>query len=345
MVKKLPTISAPPGFQEKTPVLQGTNLRTPPRPPRQWLLFSSLLILGVIVLGYVSNSTLGWLKNVTFSLNPAPTPVPTHTFDVQRTATYAGLDFSVLNVQYATSFADDGIRSGPTIVRLNMKVTNKTTDQISIIYYDIARLIAPNLDPMSPTNVSLSVGPKPGTSETGWIDFTAPAGLQLGQLGTLKLQLGSSMLGEYLVTIPFTGNFNPGIYNDRSSSQSLDIYYYFPYYAPLLLIYHLSRVDIRYSYHGTQAKAGQQYYVLNFSVTNPNGVKVSPGFGYDYVRLIYFGGSPHPPVDNTLPYSFNAGARDVKGVEAFLGPAGIRSITIDFLRQYTSAGTEYTVSI
>ena len=342
MVKKAPISSAPPVFHEKTPVLQGTNLRIPPRPPRQWLLFSGLLILGVIVLGYVSYTTLGWLKNVKFSLNPAPTPVPTHTFDVQRTATYAGLDFTVLNVQYATSYADDSIRSGPAIVRLNMKVTNKSTDQISIIYYDIARLIAPKLDLMSPTNVSLSVGPKPGTSETGWIDFTAPAGLQLG---TLKLQLGSSMLGEYLVTIPFTGKFNPGIYNGGSSPQSLDINYYFPYYAPLLLTYHLSRVDIRYSYDGTQAKAGQQYYVLNFSVTNPNGVKVSPGFGYDYVRLTYNGGPPYPPVDNTLPYGFNAGAKDVKGVVAFLGPAGLRSITIDFLRQYTSAGTEYTVSL
>ncbi len=342
MVKKAPTISDPPVFHEKTPVFQSARIWTSPKPRRQWLLFSSLLILGVIVLGYVSYNSLGWLKNVKFSLNPAPTPIPTHVFNVQRTARYAGLDITVLNVQYATSFTDDGIQSGPAIVRLNMKVTNKSSDQISIIYYDIARLIAPNLDPMSPTNTSLSVGPKPGTSDTGWIDFTAPTGLQLS---TLKLQLGLSLLGEYLVTIPFTGKFNPDVYNDKSTPQSLSIYYYFPYYAPQLLIYHLSRVDIRYSYHGTQAKAGQQYYVLNFSVTNPNGDKVSPGYGFDYVRLIFNGGSPHPPVDTTLPSGFNAGAKNVQGTVAFIGPARLGSITIDFLRQYTSAGNDYRVSI
>src|ERR1700737_4070567 len=130
-----------------------------------------------------------------------------------------------------------------------MHVTNKSTDQITIIHYDIARLLAPKLDPISPTNVSLSVGPKPGTSESGWIDFSAPQALQLN---TLKLQLGPAQLGEYLVTIPFTGAFNPNNYKDRSSSQSLTINYYFPYNNPHLLIYHLVSVDVRYSYKGVQ---------------------------------------------------------------------------------------------
>jgi hypothetical protein len=245
-------------------------------------------------------------------------------------------------MQYTTSFTDDGIHSGPAIVRLNMHVANKSTDQITIIYYDIARLLAPNLAPISPTNVSLSVGPKPGTSESGWIDFSAPQGLQLN---TLKLQLGSAPLGEYLVTIPFTGAFNPNSYRDRASSQSLDIYYYFPYYSPrYLLIYHLVGVDIRYSYRGVQVKAGQQYYVLNFRVDNPNGTKVSPGYGYDYIRLIY-GGPNHPPVDNTLPYGFNANARGVSGRVVFTGPVGLKSFTVDFLVQYGSGGSDYLVSL
>src|SRR5207248_10831663 len=115
--------------------------------------------------------------------------------------------------------------------------------------------------------------------------------------------------------------------------------------APQLLTYHLSSVDVRYSYHGNQAKAGQQYYVLNFSVSNPNGVKVSPGYGFDYVRIIFNGGSPHPPIDNTLPYGFNAGAKGVNGRVVFVGPAGLGSITIDFLVQYGSGGSEYTVSL
>jgi hypothetical protein len=340
MSKKLPTIPAPPVIQEKAPVIQGPYIRTPGS-SRQWLLFSSLLILGIIVLGYVSYSALGWLKNVKFSLNPAPTPVPIHTFNVHRTAVYAGLEYTVLNVQYAKSFTDDIIQSGPAIVRLNMKVTNKSTDQISIIYYDIARLIAPKLDSINPTNVSLSVGPKPRTSETGWIDFSVPAGLQLD---TLKLRLGSTLIGEYLVTVPFSGVFHPEIYNDRTSSQSLDINYY-NHNAPLLLYYHLSSVDIRYSYRGSQARTGQQYYVLNFSVSNPNGVKATTGLSYDYVRVSFNGGPNHPPIDNTLPDHFGALAKGVNGSVVFIGTAGVGSITIDFLVQYGSGGTQYTVSL
>ena len=342
MVKKTPTIPDPPIFQEKTPVLHGTKFLKRGNPSRQWLLFSSLLIVGIIMLTLVSSTVLGFLKNVKFSFNPAPTPVPTLSFNVNRTAPYAGLVYTVLNAQYATSFDDDGIRTGPAIVRLNMKVTNPSSEQISVIYYDIARLIAPKLDPISPTNVTLSVGPRARSSETGWIDFSVPAGIRLD---TLKLRLGSTVIGEYLVTIPFSGAFHPEKYKDRSSPQSLDINYGFPPSAPLNLVYHLSRVDIRYAYRGNQAKAGQQYYVLNFSVSNPNGVKVSPGFGYDYVRLIYNDGSTHPPIDNTLPYTFNAFAKGVNGRVEFVGPAGLGSITIDFLVQYTSAGNNYTVSL
>ena len=342
MAKKTPTIPVPPLFQEKTPVVLATSIPKKASPTTQWLLFSGLLILGIFVLSVVSYNTWGLLKNIKFTFNTAPTPIPTLTFNVQRTAIYAGLEYTVENVQYATSFTDDAIHSGPAIVRLNMRVTNKSTDQITIIYYDIARLLAPKLDPISPTNVSLSVGPKPGTSESGWIDFSAPQGLQLN---TLKLQLGSAPLGEYLVTIPFTGAFNPNSYRDRASSQSLDIYYYFPYYSPrYLLIYHLVGVDIRYSYRGVQVKAGQQYYVLNFRVDNPNGTKVSPGYGYDYIRLIY-GGPNHPPVDNTLPYGFNANARGVSGRVVFTGPVDLKSFTVDFLVQYGSGGSDYLVSL
>jgi hypothetical protein len=37
--------------------------------------------------------------------------------------------------------------------------------------------------------------------------------------------------------------------------------------------------------------------------------------------------------------------KGVNGRVAFVGPAGLRSITIDFLVQYGSGGSEYTVSI
>ena len=337
-----------------TPLLSRPNDKTyvPAKTPLQkivrsskrglWPLFSSLLVLGVIILIVASSIAWNWLKDVKLTFGSAPKEVPILTFNVQRTASYAGLDFTIVNAQYATSFADDGIQSGSGVVRLNMKVANKSTDQINIVYYDIARLLAPKLSPIAPTNVSLSVGPKPGTSETGWIDFSVSSALQLN---TLQLQLGSTTLGESLVTIPFTGPFNASRYSNRTSPQNLDMNYYFPYNDPHLLIYHLTSVDIRYSYRGMQAKAEQQYYVLNFRVDNPNGTNVSPGYGYDYIRLSFNGGPIHPPVDSTLPYGFNAGANRVGGRVVFLGPAGLKAITIDFLVQYGGGGSDYNVTL
>src|SRR5260370_29221649 len=93
-------------------------------------------------------------------------------FERKGKATYGGLEFHLVNAQYATTFIDDDIHSGSGVVRLNMKVANNSSDQISIVYYDIARLLAPKLSSIAPTNVSLSVGPKPHTSETGWLDFS-----------------------------------------------------------------------------------------------------------------------------------------------------------------------------
>ncbi len=336
-----PLLSRP---KDKTYVPAKTPLQKIVRSSKRglWPLFSILLVLGVIILIVASSIAWNWLKDIKLPIGSAPKQAPILTFNVQRTASYAGLDFTIVNAQYATSLADDGIQSGSGVVRLNMKVANKSTDQINIVYYDIARLLAPKLSPIAPTNVSLSVGPKPGTSETGWIDFSVFSALQLN---TLQLQLGSTTLGESLVTIPFTGPFNASRYSDRTSPQNLDINYYFPYNDPHLLIYHLTSVDIRYSYRGMQAKARQQYYVLNFRVNNPNGTNVSPGYGYDYIRLSFNGGPIHPPVDNTLPYGFNAGTNRAGGRVVFLGPAGLKAITIDFLVQYGGGGSDYNVTL
>ena len=344
MANKISSTPLLPQPKEKTPVPAGARVQkfvhSSKREP--WPLFISLLVVGMIILIVASSIAWNLLRNVKITTNQAPTQAPILTFTVQRTAAYAGLEFTVVNAQYAATFNDDDIHSGTGIVRLNMKVANNSSDQINIVYYDIARLLAPKLSPVAPTNVSLSAGPKPHTSEAGWLDFSVSGALQLN---TLQLQLGSTALGESLVTMPLSGPFNGSRYSDRTSPQNLDISYYFPYYNPQLLIYHLTSVDIRYAYRGIQARAGQQYYVLNFKVDNPNGTDISPGFGYDYIRLSFNGGPVHPPLDNTLPYGFKALARGVGGRVVYLGPAGLKEITIDFLAQYQSGGTDYNVTL
>jgi len=220
MANKISSTPLLPQPKDKTPV--GTRVQkivhSSKREP--WPLFTSLLVLGVIIL--IVASTVAWnlLRNVKVTTNQAPSQAPMLTFEVQRTVPYAGLEFTLVNAQYATTFIDDDIHSGSGVVRLNMKVANNSSDQINIVYYDIARLLAPKLSPITPTNVSLSVGPKPHTSETGWLDFSVSSPLQLS---TLQLQLGSTTLGESLVKIPLSGPFNASRYSDRTSPQNMDI--------------------------------------------------------------------------------------------------------------------------
>lgn len=301
-----------------------------------WL--SMILVVGLLVGTMVGLVAWNWLKGLQFTTSNSTSLPQITTLNIQRTVSYANLNFTVLNVQYATSFADDDIHAGPAVVRLNMRVSNPNTFSVAVVYYDIARLLIPKLQPDAPTNVSLSTGPKPGSSETGWIDFPVA---QNTQMKTLKLQLGSAGLGEMLVTMPFSGAFNPDQYKEKVSPQSLTIYYNF---GGSILTYHLESVDIRYSYQGSQCKAGQQFYVLNFSVDNGNSANVSPGYGYDYIRL-FVNGLNRPPIDNTLPYTFKAGATGVSGRVVYSEPAGLNSLQIAFLLQFVVGEQSYSINL
>ncbi len=310
------------------------------KPAQLWLWITGVLLIGAIILGSVSYITWNWLRNlqITFGAGNTPSTINVTTFNVQRTATYANLNFTVVNAQYAISFPDDTIQTELALVRLNMRVTNKSTDQVSVIYYDVARLLVPGSKPIAPTNVHLSTGPKPGSSEMGWIDFPVAKSVQLS---ALRLQLGSVAIGETLLTIPFSGSFDPDQFAGKTSRQSLTIWYNFSGYV---LVYHLTSVNILYAYRGTQAKVGQQFYVLNFAVDNNNGITVSPGLGFDYIRLI-INGYDTPPIDNTLPYSFNAGKHAVAGRVVYVGPAGMKTLNIAFLLQVVQGQNPYSVSL
>lgn len=308
------------------------------KPPKLKLWITTMLIVGLIILSGVSCITWNWISNLHITFGSGYTQPTITTFNVGRTATYADLYFTVLNTQYATSFPNDTIQTGPAMVRVNMRVTNKSTGPVSVIYYDVARLLAPGSKPIAPTNVDLSTGPKPGSSEIGWIDF--PVSKEI-HLSTLRLQLGSVAQSETLLTIPFSGPFDANQLVGRTSPQSLTIYYNF---SGNQLVYHLTSVSTLYAYRGTQSKTGQQFYVLNFTVDNNNGITVSPGYGFDYIRLI-INGYNLPPMDNTLPNSFKAGAQGVAGRVVYIAQAGLQTLGIAFLLQVVQGQNTYSVNL
>ena len=316
-------------------------------PPRQtqsfskmWLWIIGLMIIGLLIFGVMSNFALQWVKSVHITIGSGFSQPDITTYAVERHGMYEELSYTVLNAQYATSFPNDTIQTGPALVRVNVQVANKSTDQVSVIYYDVARLIVPGVvKPVPPTNVNLATSPKPGSTSVGWIDFPVAKGVKLS---SLKLQLGSHSLNEALLVIPFSGSYDPNHFVPKKYPQSMTIYYDFDGNT---LVYHLTSVDVLYAYKGTQAALGQQFYVLNFSVDNNNGVIVSPGYGYDYVRLNIYGYNT-PPVDNTLPHGFNAGAHGVKGSVVYKGPAGMKTLNVAFLIQLSPGEyPPYTVSL
>ncbi len=305
-----------------------------------WLVV--VLVIGAVIVIVVSSAVGYWLHGVQIPTsininNPAATPAPITTFKVGRSAAYAGLDMTVVNAQYATSFNDDLIHSGSAIVRLNMQITNHTRTQINVVYYTIARLLAPKLAALAPTNVHLSTGPKPGTSETGWIDFSVPQNLQLN---TLALQFGSASQGELLVKIPFSGSFNASQYGDKVLKPRTEFDYTYNGYT---LNYHLTSLEIREAYQGTQGKVGQRFYIFNFSVDNQTGTDVAPGFGFDYMRMVV-GNYGNPPVANTLPSTFKNG-RTATGSVVFTAPAGVHNFSVRFLYQLSVGQQDYPMSI
>lgn len=320
---------------------EGKIIATPggTEPRRLWFWLLLLLVVGVIALSVAGFATWHWLRSLSlFTSTNASSPPAITTVHVGRTVTYADLDFTVLSAQYATSFSNDSIHAGPATVRLNMQVANKTNNAIALSYYDVARLLLPKKNPIAPTNAQLPASVQSKASLHGWLDFPVPTGVKLA---SLKLQLGSAALNETLVVLPVSGSFHPEQYAARHAVVSMDIYYTF---KGSTLIYHLNSIDARYSYNGSEVKAGQQFYILNFTVDNPNGNDVSPGFGFDYVRLV-INGVNRPPIDNTLPYTFKAGAQGTGGHVTYVAPAGLTSLTIGFLYQLVSGQTNYQVNI
>lgn len=307
-------------------------------PKRLWFWILLLLVAGALVLGIVGTATWNWIRTFPlFTSSTTPPPLVT-TLKIARSMPYADLTVTVLTAQSSSSFSDDAIHAGPVMVRLNMQVSNPITSLISITYYDVARLLVPKHAPIAPTNMQLATDVPAKGSVKGWIDFPVPKGTQLS---SLKLQLGSTVLNETLVVLPLSGAYQPARFAIHHSPQSLVVYYTF---EGNTLTYHLNSVDVSYSYHGHEVKSGDQFYILNFTVDNPNGVDVSPGFGYDYIRLVTDGVN-RAPIDNTLPYTFKAGAQGVGGHVVYIEPVGLANLTIGFLLQLYAGQNNYSVGL
>jgi hypothetical protein len=321
-----------------------SELIPPPgaRPPSVfWPWLGGSLLVGVVIVGVVTYATWNWLNSVQQGIAANQPAYTLTTLNVQRSSLYEGLNITLVNVEYAPSFGDDVVHTGPATVRVDLRIHNPTSAAVAIAYYDVARLLAPHLQPIAPANLNLAGTLAAGATISGWLDF--PVRGQMA-LNSLRLQIGNATTHEQLVTIPVSGPFHGNQFSSRTYRPALTVNYYFKgwqlpgYY----LTYHLSGVEVLYAYNGVQVSAGQQFYILFFSVDNPNGADVHPGWGNDYIRLRF--SSLHTPVDSTLPSDFKPNARHITGHVAFVAPANLQALTIVFLRQAIAGGDPYPIS-
>jgi hypothetical protein len=319
----------------RLPVLKGRQVSV------FWPWLGGLLLVGLVIVSVVTYATWNWLHTVQNGIAATQPSSTLATLNVQRTSLYAGLSITLVSVASAPSFGDDVVRAAAATVRVNVRVHNPTSGGVAMAYYDIARLLVPQQQPIAPANLNLVGSLAPGATRTGWLDF--PISGQI-RLASLKLQLGNVATHEQLVTIPMSGAFHAGQFNDRTYHLALTVNYYFKgwqlpgYY----LSYHLTEVAVQYAYNGVQVSAGQQFYILYFSVDNPNGADVHPGWGNDYIRLRF--SNLRTPADSTLPGDFKPNARHITGHVAFSAPADLRSLTVVFLRQAVAGGDPYSIS-
>ncbi len=101
----------------------------------------------------------------------------------------------------------------------------------------------------------------------------------------------------------------------------------------------------RYEKHTRELRVRQvsAIYIFNFQVDNQTGADVSPGFGFDYMRMVV-GNYGNPPVDNTLPSTFKNG-KTTTGRVVFTAPAGLHNFSVRFLYQLVAGQQDYPMSI
>ncbi len=297
---------------------------SPSRPPqkrtfgRVGCVLVFLLLLIVSGAGsYLAAGLLGF-QLPGFGGGGSVTQPPVTTTQVNSSITYAGVDLTILSAQQSQSFVDDPNTTTTGMVRLHIQEQNKTSRQVSWLYYDIARLILLGNKSVSPTFVKAKVGIAPGATQTSIVDFAVPTG---DKIDHLTLRLGGA--NEVQMDIPLTGHADLSEYGPRTVNLTGQMLYQG-------LNWTLVSATSQLSIDGQQASKGMVYIILTLKVDNTLSQQAIPGSAYDYARL-KSGSTTASPKNTTLPVSFDAGATGQTGTVTFLMPQGSTAFTLIFL--------------
>lgn len=252
-----------------------------------------------------------------------PQAIPTTTAQINQSLTYSSVDFTVVNVQEASSFADDSSPSSPVTLRINVTEHNPTADTVYLNYTNQLRVVLPDKSIVTAGTSKVDGIIGQAVQRTNWIDFPLTKSIPINQL---SLQFGAA--NETLMSVPLTGSADLSAYKLKSITPNAAFQYSGVNWT-------LTAVTSSLSANGKQADTGMRFIVLTLKADNPstNGTFYTSA---DTMRL-QSGSVTNSSTNNNLPYPINAGTNGATGTITFMMPQNNSSFTFIMLAQPTAS--------
>ncbi len=292
-----------------------------------------LLIVGLcaggsyLVYRYVinaANSTTTGTTTTTGSNSNGGTPqaITLTTAQINQSLTYSSVDFTIVNVQEASSFTDDSSPSSPVTLRVNVTEHNPTTDTVYMNYTNQLQIVLPDKTTVTAGTSKIDGIIGQAVQRTNWIDFPLTKSIPINQL---TLQFGAA--SETLLSVPLTGSADLSAYKLKSITPNATFQYGGVNWT-------LTSVTSSLSANGKQADTGMRFIVLTLKADNPstNGTFYTSA---DTMRL-QSGSVTNSSTNNTLPYPLSAGTTGATGTITFMMPQNNSSFTFILLAQATA---------
>ena len=261
----------------------------------------------------------------TTSTTSAPSAA-TVTFTAPLTFTYADVQVSVMDVKQANTFSDDTdyYDTGTSVLRLDLKESTQTTTA-DFYNYDYSAFILelPDGTTVASKNSRADSSIDSGVNRLNWLDFEMNSTQDVSKL---KLRVG--LQTEEQMEIPLKNGvdlskYQPKVYQVNKSVMYGD------------LNWTITKVTVKYSALGKQAKSGFVFVIISSKLDNNSSNDSYESVG-DNMRL-QANGISATNEGNSLPYSVSARQTGVTGDTTFEMPQGATSFTCALL-QGSSAG-------
>lgn len=246
------------------------------------------------------------------------------------TFTYENVDIVIGSVDQQNKFNDDTSTSGPVVLRLVTKESNKADSSVYVPYGDTFHLTLPDGSriPASEEKTPDTLGQ--GAVRNNWVDFPLESKQNIDKL---ILHIGKA--NEHQMDIPLTKNPDLSKYQPKTVTPNSALQYGG-------VDWKVTKVTASLSAGGKQADAGKRYIAVELLVNNSgsDSFYVDPN---NYIRLKSSNVS-QAPTSSTLQLPINAGSKGNTGVVYFLMPESDTQLTLDFLAQPDSHIKEASIS-